>query len=117
MEPQKPETIEERMLLAEVEMKRLGEEFRSFNEAICSDLSDVRQEGVKTRDMVVQTNGLVALMPEKISKAIDEREEAREKKRKKEKEENKGKRIEIRDWVIGAAVIAGPIVAVLVAKG
>lgn len=114
MEPQKPETIEERMLLAEVEMKRLGEEFRSFNEAICSDLSDVRQEGVKTRDMVVQTNGLVALMPEKISKAIDEREEAREKKR---KEENKGKRIEIRDWIIGVAVIAGPIVAVLVAKG
>lgn len=105
--------VTDRLMEMETKQKSHEEANALAISGIRDDLVKVEAVAMEAHSMVTETNNLVGQMPEKIIKAIDEREEQREKKR---REDSKGKRIEIRDWIIGAAVVAGPILAVLMAK-
>lgn len=71
--------------------------------AIAQKHEMTEEVAMEAHQMVTQTNTLVAQMPDKIIKAIDEK--------------NRTKRMEFKDWILVLAAIAGPVVAVLVAKG
>jgi len=101
MVPKKPETMEERMYAAEVEMLQLKDELKTFNEAMCSDLDRVRIYGEDTRGMVSQMNTELALMPGKITEAI--------------RADNKAKGMNINSWIGLGCVLVTTLVAVLVA--
>lgn len=85
MDPKKPETNEQRIFAAELEIKHLLDEFKIFNTAMCQDIDEVRQEGKETRLIVDGMKTDIALMPNKIIEAM--------------KNDAKAKKFEARDWM------------------
>lgn len=97
MEPKKPETVEERIFAAEMEIKMLLDEFQNFNTSMCADVEEIRQETRENKAMILQTNQVIALMPSQIVKAIQE--------------ESRSKRMDAREWM----TLAGTVVTIGIA--
>ncbi len=91
--------------LATLEAKQIAHE-EANKTAIVSlqtKIEEVEAVAMEAREMVTQTNILVAQMPQKVTEAI--------------KSERRGNRMELKDWIQTAAIVAGFLLTVLVAKG